>query len=1041
MSRFFIDRPVFASVIALLIMLAGLLGARTLPIAQYPNIAPPAVQITANYPGASAQNLENSVTQVIEQQLTGLDNLLYFSSSSTATGQSIITVTFDAGTDPSIAQVQVQNKLQGAVPLLPQEVQQQGVTVTKTRGSILLVVALTDPTDHYSSADLGDLMASNLQDPIARVNGVGGVILFGSPHAMRIWLDPFKLAAVKLNPGDVQTALLAQNTQVAAGQIGRAPLAPGQQLNVTVTAQSRLQTADQFRKVVLKTQPNGALVTLGDVARVELGSDSYESSTRVNRHPAAGLAIQLAPGSNALNTADAVKARALSVAPTLPPGVKVIFPVDNTAFIRLSINEVVKTLLEAFVLVVIVMFVFLQNWRATLIPAVAVPVVLLGTMGVLAVFQYSINTLTMFAMVLVIGLLVDDAIVVVENVERIMSEEGCSPKEATKKSMTEITGALVGIAMVLTAVLLPMAFFGGAPGVIYRQFSVTMVSAILLSVFVALTISPALCAAVLKPVHQEQHKGFFGWFNRNFSKSVHRYEGGLRRIVDRPKRMLIGYGAVILVMVVLFVRLPTGFLPEEDQGQMLGQVTLPVGAVQTRTLTILKQIEHELLDNEGQYIQDLFTVTGFNFSANGQNVGIAFLHLKPFDQRKGAKGSAQAIARRSTQAFSRNLRDAQVFVLVPPAVSELGNATGFDMQLQNRGALSHEAFLAARNQLLGMASKDPNLTAVRPAGQEDQPQLHVDIDPSKVGALGLAQADVNKTLSAAWGSIYVNDFVDGERIKRVYMGGDAPFRSKPEDLGSWRVRNNTGSMTPFSAFAESRWAFGPAQLQRYNGLQSYEIQGQAIAGKSSGVAMDTMQKLVGKLPPGLGFEWTGLSYQEVASGSQAPILYGLTILVVFLCLAALYESWSIPTAVMFVLPLGIVGALVAATMRGLYNDIYFQVGLLTTMGLAAKNAILIVEFAVEGEKRGLSPLEAAVGAARQRLRPILMTSLAFMAGVLPLVLANGAGAGSENDIGTGVFGGMLTATALAIFFVPLIFVMVRARFPTKARGAESEAEA
>ncbi|HVY33543.1 MAG TPA: efflux RND transporter permease subunit [Caulobacteraceae bacterium] len=1029
MSRFFIDRPIFAWVIAIVIMLVGLIAMKSLPIAQYPTIAPPAVQIGTTYPGASAETVQNSVTQLIEQQLNGLDGLQYFSASSTATGSVQITATFEPGTNPDIAQVQVQNKVQAALPLLPQEVQQQGVTVAKTRGSILIIVVLSDVTNHYSTQDLADVLVSTMQDPLARVNGVGSVIVFGSQHAMRIWLDPFKLANFKLNPSDVRAALLAQNAQVAAGQLGRTPSLPDQQLNVTVTAQSQLQTPEQFRKIVLKSTPDGGAVTVGDVARVELGAESYDWAVKLNQHPASAMIIQLAPGANALSTAEAVKARARQLAPSLPPGIQLSFPVDNTEFIKISIHEVIKTLFEAMILVVIVMFVFLQNWRATLIPAIAVPVVLLGTMGVLAAFNYSINTLTLFAMVLVIGLLVDDAIVVVENVERIMEEEGLSPKEATRKSMDEITGALIGIALVLSAVLVPMAFFGGSTGVIYRQFSVTMVSAILLSVFTALTLSPALCATLLKPSRKPAGKSPFGWFNRNFEKSVHRYEGSLHKIIRKPKPMLFGYGLIVLAMIGLFALLPTGFLPEEDQGLIMAQVTLPVGAVQSRTVTALKTVEHVLQTTEKDNIADLFTVAGFSLGATGQNTGMAFIHLKPWDERKKAQSKAPAIARRITGALSRQVRDGQIFALVPPAVTELGPASGFDVQLENRGGLSHEAFLAARNQLLAMGAQNPKLAQLRPTGLEDQPQLHVDVDSAKASALGVNQADINNTLSSAWGGVFVDDFLDRGRIKRVYIQGDAQYRSKPEDLGDWQIRNSAGSMTPFSAFAKTDWAFGPAQLNRFNGVQSYEIQGQPGPGVSSGAAMDEISQLIAKLPAGLGFEWTGISYQEVASGAQAPLLYGLTVIVVFLCLAALYESWSIPTAVMFVLPLGIVGALLAATLRGFHNDIYFQVGLLTTMGLAAKNAILIVEFAVEGQKQGLGAVEAAIGAARQRLRPILMTSLAFMAGVLPLALTNGAGAGSENDIGTGVVGGMLSATVLAIFFVPLSYVLVRKVFP------------
>ncbi|RAK60830.1 hydrophobe/amphiphile efflux-1 family RND transporter [Phenylobacterium hankyongense] len=1034
MSRFFIDRPIFAWVIALVIMLAGALAVRTLPIAQYPDIAPPAVTINATYPGASAETLQNSVTQVIEQQLKGLDGLIYFSSNSSSSGQVTITATFKAGTNPDIAQVQVQNKVQAATPLLPQQVQQLGVTVAKTRTNFLLIVALSDPTDRYTNFDIADFIVSNLQDPLSRVDGVGAIQTFGAQHAMRIWLDPFKLTNLKLNPGDVQAAIQAQNTQVSAGQIGGLPAPPGQQLNATVTAQSRLKTADDFRKVIVRSAASGGLVTVGDVARVELGSENYDAISRLNGHPAAGVAVQLAPGANALTTADAVKARAQELASTFPPGVKLSFPVDNTTFVRISIHEVIKTLAEAMVLVVIVMFVFLQNWRATLIPTIAVPVVLLGTFGVLAAFGYSINTLTLFAVVLVIGLLVDDAIVVVENVERLMAEEGLSPKAAARKSMDEITGALTGIALVLSAVLVPMGFFGGSTGVIYRQFSVTMVSAIVLSVLVALVLTPALCATLLRPHKPDAtpHQGLFGGFNRAFDAGRDRYERGLGSVIGRPRAALVVYGVIVAAMVLLFVRMPTGFLPEEDQGAMFTQVTLPVGASQTRTLEALRAVEHHFLVDEKDNVGDLFTVAGFNFAGAGQNSGIGFIKLKDWDVRKGAANRAPAVAQRAMQKLS-SVRDAQIFAVVPPAVQELGNSTGFDLQLENRGNLSHQDFLAARNQLLGMAAQDPTLVAVRPNGHDDTPQLHVDVDTARAGALGLNQADINSTLSAAWGATYVNDFIDRDRVKRVYMQGDAPFRSKPDDLFSWNVRNNAGTMTPFSSFANIGWTYGPAQLQRYNGLPSFEIQGQAAPGKSSGAAMTAMEKMVARLPPGVGLEWTGLSLQERASGAQAPMLYGLSILVVFLCLAALYESWSIPVAVLLILPLGVVGALLAASLRGLYNDIYFQVGLLTTMGLAAKNAILIVEFAVDARKRGVDMVEAAIHAARLRLRPILMTSLAFMVGVFPLAISTGAGAGSQNDIGTGVIGGMLSATIMALVFTPLFFVLVL-RYAPRKRG-------
>jgi multidrug efflux pump len=1029
MSRFFIDRPIFAWVIALIVMLAGFLAVRTLPISQYPDIAPPAVTINATYPGASADTLQSSVTQVIEQQLKGLDGLLYFASNSSSSGQVTITATFKAGTNPDIAQVQVQNKVQAATPLLPQQVQQLGVTVAKARTNFLLIVALSDPTDRYTNFDIADFIVSNLQDPLSRVSGVGSVQTFGAQHAMRIWLDPFKLTDLKVNAGDVQAAIQAQNTQVSAGQIGGLPSPPGQQLNATVTAQSRLKTVEDFQRVVVRSQPDGSRITVGDVARVELGSESYDVVSHLDGHPAAGVAVQLAPGANALTTADAVKARAEQLATSFPPGVKLSFPVDNTTFVRISIREVVKTLVEAMVLVVIVMFAFLQNWRATLIPTIAVPVVLLGTFGVLAAFGYSINTLTLFAMVLVIGLLVDDAIVVVENVERLMTEEGLSPKAAARKSMDEITGALTGIALVLSAVLLPMAFFGGSTGVIYRQFSVTMVSAIVLSVLVALILTPALCATILKPVHEPPATtGFFGRFNRGFEAMRDGYANTLGRAIGRPVPALIIFAVAVAALVVLFVRLPTGFLPEEDQGTMFAQITLPVGASQSRTVEALRAVEHHFLVTEKKNTSALFTVAGFNFAGSGQNSGIAFVKLNDWEDRRGKENRAPAIAQRAMQQLS-TVRDAQIFAIVPPAVQELGNSTGFDLQLENRAGLSHAQFRAVRDQLLGMASQDPDLMQVRPNGQDDTPQLHIDVDTARASALGVNPADINSTLAAAWGATYINDFIDRDRVKRVYMQGDAPYRSKPEDLSDWRVRNSAGTMTPFSSFANIGWTFGPSQLTRYNGVPAFEIQGQSAPGKSSGLAMQKMEQMVAKLGAGVGSEWTGLSLQERESGAQAPMLYGLSILVVFLCLAALYESWAIPASVILILPLGVVGALIAASVRGLYNDIYFQVGLLTTMGLAAKNAILIVEFAVDARKRGVPARDAALQAARLRLRPILMTSLAFMAGVFPLAISTGAGAGSQNDIGTGVIGGMLSATVMGIFFTPLFFVLVLRWFP------------
>ncbi len=1043
MSRFFIERPIFASVIAIVIMIAGALAIGRLPIEQYPSIAPPAVQINGTFPGASAQTVETSVTQVIEQQLIGLDHLLYFSSTSSSNGEVQISVTFAPGTNPDIAQVQVQNKLQQATPLLPLAVQQQGLTVAKSQSAFLMVVALYDTENRYTNVDIADYMNSYLVDAIGRVNGVGSVRVFGGQYAIRIWLDPYKLDSFKLMASDVRNAVLAQNVQVATGEVGGLPSPPGQQLNATITAQSLLRTPDEFKAIILKTQPDGSVVRLGDVARVEIGADDYSTLNRLNGRPAGGIAVQLAPGANALTTADLVKAKARALSASFPPGMKLAFPVDSTTFVKLSIRQVVLTLIEAILLVIAVMYVFLQNWRVTLIPAVAVPVVLLGTFGVLAVFGYTINTLTMFAVVLAIGLLVDDAIVVVENVERIMSEEGLHPKAATIRSMSEITPALIGIALVLSAVFLPMAFFGGSTGVIYRQFSVTIVSAMMLSILVALILTPALCATLLTPVekgHKQSRRGFFGWFNRTFAAAVAGHQSTLRRVIVRPAPALVLYAVVVLVLALLFIRLPTAFLPVEDQGGMYALVNLPPGASQSRTLTVVKQMEHYFLVDERANVDTLFTVAGFNFSGQGQNLGQGFLHLKDWKYRPGADNKAPAIARRAARAFA-NLRDGQIFVLVPPAVRELGNSAGFDLELEDRGGLGHDALMAAQGQLLAMAARDPILAGVRPNGQADTPQLHVDIDQAKAGALGLSQADIDDTLSAAWGGQFINNFVDRGRVKRVYMQGDPDFRSSPEDLGRWFVRGASGSMTPFSSFASASWTVGPAQLARYNGQPALDIQGQSAPGKSSGAAMKEMERLIGQLPTGVGFEWTGLSYQERLSGSQAPALYALSILVVFLCLAALYESWSIPFSVILVIPLGMFGALAAASLRGFYNDVYFQVGLLTTIGLSAKNAILIVQFADEAERRGADEREAALEAARLRLRPILMTSLAFMAGVFPLAISNGAGAASQNDIGNGVIGGMLTSTFLAIFFVPLFFVGVRRQFGAKARARRRAAAA
>ena len=1043
MSRFFIDRPIFAWVIAIVIMLAGVLAIRTLAVSQYPPIAPPAVSISANYPGASAKTVEDTVTQVIEQKMKGIDHLTYMSSNSDSTGNVSITLTFDAGTDPDIAQVQVQNKLALATPLLPQEVQRQGVQVAKASTNFLMVVGFVSEDGSMSDIDLGDYVSANVQDAIARVNGVGEVQVFGTQYSMRIWLDPAKLHNFKLTPAEVSAAITAQNAQVSAGQLGGMPAVQGQQLNATVTAQSRLQTPEQFGEILLRTTSDGATVRLRDVARIELGGEAYDIVARYDGKPATGIAVKLATGANALATAEAVKAKVHELEKFFPQGMKVVIPYDTTPFVKISIEEVVKTLIEAIVLVFLVMYLFLQNFRATLIPTIAVPVVLLGTFGVLAAFGFSINTLTMFGMVLAIGLLVDDAIVVVENVERVMTEEGLSPKEATRKSMGQITGALIGIALVLSAVFVPMAFFGGSTGVIYRQFSITIVSSMVLSVVVALILTPALCATLLKPVEKGHSAGeggllggFFGWFNRVFERTNDRSQSIVSRMLGSSRRYLVLYGLIVVGMGALFVRLPTAFLPDEDQGFLMSQVMLPAGATTERTLGVIKQVEHHFLQEEA--VQSVFTVTGFSFGGRGQNSGLAFINLKDWSERKRPDLKVNAVAGKAMGRFM-GIRDAMVFAFAPPAVVELGNASGFDFQLQDRAGLGHEKLMEARNQLLGMASQNPALVGVRPNGQEDTPEFKLDIDQAKAGALGLSLADINSVLQTAWGSSYVNDFIDKGRVKKVYLQGDASSRMQPEDLNKWYVKNSAGDMVPFSAFASAHWAYGSPRLERYNGLSSAEILGAPAPGRSTGDAMAAMEEMAAKLPAGIGFEWTGLSYQERMSGSQAPALYAISLLVVFLCLAALYESWSIPFSVMLVVPLGVVGALIAASLRGLSNDVFFQVGLLTTIGLSAKNAILIVEFAKEQMEAGRGLIEATLEAVRLRLRPIVMTSLAFILGVLPLAISSGAGSGAQNAIGIGVMGGMISATVLAVLFVPVFFVVVRRLFKGKAPAKADDA--
>ncbi|MEJ2158089.1 MAG: efflux RND transporter permease subunit, partial [Desulfobacteraceae bacterium] len=991
MAQFFINRPIFAWVIAIIIMLAGALAIRQLPVSQYPAIAPPQVSINASYPGASAKTAEDTVTQVIEQKMNGIDHLTYMSSTSDSAGNVAITLTFDGGSDPNIAQVQVQNKLQLAVPLLPRTVQEKGIQVSKSTRNFLMVAGFFSEDGSMNRSDLSDYVAANVQDFVSRVQGVGEVLMFGSQYAMRIWLDPSKLLSYGLTPADVKAAVKAQNAQVSAGQLGGTPSARGQQLNATITAQTLLKTTDQFDNILLRINSDGSTVRLRDVARTELGSENYNAVVRYNRKPAAGLAIKLTTGANALKTAQAVKDKLSELSRFFPQGMRIVYPYDTTPFIRLSIEEVVKTLLEAIILVFLVMYLFLQNFRATLIPTIAVPVVLLGTFGVLAVCGFSINTLTMFGMVLAIGLLVDDAIVVVENVERIMSTEGLPPKEATRKSMGQITGALVGIALVLSAVFVPMAFFGGSTGVIYRQFSITIVSAMILSVAVAMILTPALCATLLRPMGHTKAEGgwlgpFFRLFNRIFDRSSSGYQSMVGRMLSRTGRVMIIYAVLVAAMALLFLRMPTAFLPDEDQGFMYAMVKLPVGATQQRTLNVLEKLEHHFLEEQKEAVDSLFTVAGFSFAGRGQNMGLAFVKLKDWELRQRPDLRVKAVAARAMAAFSK-IRDAMAYAFPPPAVRELGNATGFDFQLQDRAGLGHEKLMAARNRLLGLAAGNPNLAAVRPNGQEDTPQFKLDIDLEKAGAFDLALSDINDVLSTAWGGAYINDFLDRGRTKKVYLQADAPFRMLPEDLHRWYVRNGKGELVPFSAFSKVRWVSGSPRLERYNGLPSMEILGQPAPGKSTGLAMAEMERIAAELPAGIGFQWTGLSFQERMSGSQAPALYAISLMVVFLCLAALYESWAIPFSVMLVVPLGIIGALLAAGLRGLPNDVYFQVGLLTTIGLSAKNAILIVEFAKAQMEQGTELMEATLEAVRLRLRPILMTSLAFCLGVLPLVIS------------------------------------------------------
>lgn len=1022
MAQFFIDRPIFAWVIAIVTMLAGLLSISNLPVAQYPEVAPPSVSIRANYPGASAQTVQDSVIQIIEQNLTGIDNVQYMSATSESSGTGSITITFDAGTDPDTAQVQVQNKLQGAMPLLPQEVQQQGVSVSKSSAGFLMVLGFVSTDGSMDRYDIADYVAANVQDQLSRVNGVGQIQLFGSQYAMRVWLDADRLATYGLTTTDVTSAIRAQNAQIAAGELGGTPAVPGQEIAASIVVQTRLETPEEFRQILLRVNPDGSQIRLGDVARVELGGENYMFETEYNGQTATGLAVSLASGANALDTAGAVRERIAELSAFFPRGLEVVYAYDTTPFVKLSIESVVHTLIEAIILVFLVMYLFLQNFRATLIPTIAVPVVLLGTFAVLSVLGFTINTLTMFAMVLAIGLLVDDAIVVVENVERVMEEDGLPPKEATRKSMKQITGALIGIGLVLSAVFVPMAFFGGSAGVIYRQFAVTIVSAMTLSVLVALILTPALCATLLKPVAHGHYdkKGFFGWFNRTFTRTTRRYQSGVGHMLGRTGRFMLLYLALVGVLAFSFSRLPGSFLPDEDQGLMFTQMVLPAGATKERSMEVMDKVENYYLEQESDNVASVFSVIGFSFSGRGQNNGIAFVRLKDWAERED---TVHQVAGRAMGAFSQ-IKEALVFAFVPPAITQLGTSSGFDMQLQDLGGLGHEALMGARNQLLGMAAQDPRLVNVRPNGQEDTPQFKLDVDHEKAAALGVSIADINATFTNAWASSYVNDFVDNGRVKRVFVQGEAVNRMMPDDVGDWYVRNNQGEMVPFSAFTSGRWVYGSPRLERYNGVPSRNIQGQAAPGLSSGDAMDAMEELAAQLPAGIGFEWSGMSLQEQETGDQGSVLYAISILVVFLCLAALYESWSVPFAVVLVVPLGVLGAVAFAMARGLSNDIYFQVALLTTIGLSAKNAILIVEFAKDLYEGGMSLIEATLEAVRIRLRPIIMTSLAFGLGVVPLAIATGAGSGSQNAVGTGVLGGVIAGTFLAIFFVPLFFIVV-----------------
>jgi len=1029
MPKFFIQRPIFAIVISLLIMLIGGIALWKMPVEQYPPVSPPSVQIQATFPGASAETMQNTVIQVIEQQMTAIDNLLYMQSTSDDTGQSTTSLTFAAGTDPDIAQVQVQNKLQSAVPRLPSEVQQSGLRVTKSTSDFLMVAAFVSDDDSMTKFDIANYVASNIQDPLSRIPGVGSMNLFGTQYAMRVWLDPVKLTKYQLTPIDVADAIRAQNVQISGGQLGGTPAVQGQALSATINQATMLRTPEQFNRVLLKVQPDGSSVRIGDVARVALGPENYNVDVRYNGKSASGLGIQLAPNANALDTAERVRARLTELGEFFPPGLRTVYPNDVTPFIEVSIEGVAHTLIEGIVLVFLVMYLFLQNFRATLIPSITVPVVLLGTFGIMSALGFTVNTLSMFGLVLSIGLLVDDAIVVVENVERVMHEDGLPPKEATIKAMGQITSALIGVALVLSAVFVPVAFSSGTVGAIYREFSLTVVASMLLSAFIALTLTPALCATMLKPVDPNHHekKGFFGWFNRGFDRTRDRYLGGVTRILGRRGLWMVVYLIMVGIVALLFVRLPSGFLPKEDQGYMFVQVQTPAGSTQEATGRVLEEISQYLLNDEKAMVDATFMTNGASQPQRGQNQGRLFVRLKSWDERKDDELSVSALASRVSARYA-NYQGAVINTVEPPSIRGLGSATGFNLQLQDRGGLGHAALAEARERLLELARGEPALQRVRFSGQSDNATYKIEIDREKAAALGVNLTEVDQTFSIAWGSRYINNFLDTDnRIKRVYIQADAPYRMNPDDIRHLYARNGEGRMVPFSSFASARWAWGSPAMARYNGIESAEIQGQPAPGYSTGEAMEIMERLVGQLPQGIGYEWSGISLQESQAGAQAPLLYALSILVVFLCLAALYESWAIPISVIMVVPIGVLGALSAATLFGMENDVFFQVGLLTTIGLSAKNAILIVEFARELQMQGMGVVEAALEAAKVRLRPIIMTSMAFVLGVTPLALSSGAGSGSQNALGIGVIGGMMTATFLATFLIPLFYVLIAGR--------------